>query len=305
MVLLVLFSLLLLLSVHPDGPVFVSAAEVEKTFYLDGDHSREAFWKNGPILPETDRYNRPNQASYFWRSNGRHPYAEFPSLDSLPMDSFSVAIWVKIETSAAGGVIWDMECKNCIDRCPASVRLVATKQGAHVFVIPVNKEGDEALCGLRAQRPRIVNTITRLLTNTWRHVAVVLDAKSGRFELYVDGKLDGFVEGAVKFDVLAARTIGNFVVGRQVFQGSGAMPAAYDDLRVWNYPVSKSTIENLAKVDCQASEWTSWGKCTVNSPKSYAEKTRTRTIVLQPMNGGKACPTVLHETEKCDLRINL
>ena len=50
------------------------------------------------------------------------------------MDSFSVAIWVKIETSAAGGVIWDMECKNCIDRCPASVRLVATKQGAHVLI---------------------------------------------------------------------------------------------------------------------------------------------------------------------------
>ena len=110
----------------------------------------------------------------------------------------------------------------------------------------IRNASNESMSFTAGQRVGIINTITKLMTNTWRHVAVVLDAQSGRFEIYVDGKLDGFVEGAVKYDVLAARKVGNFVVGRQFFQGTGAMPAAYDDLRVWDRPISKSEIQKHA-----------------------------------------------------------
>lgn len=82
----------------------------------------------------------------------------------------SVSIWTKIALNAPnGGVIWNVACKNCIERCPASIRLVATHQGAQVFIVPINKENKsyETLCGLRAQRPRIINTVTRIITNTW------------------------------------------------------------------------------------------------------------------------------------------
>lgn len=58
-----------------------------------------------------------------------------------------------------------------------------------------------------------------------RHIVVVLDAKSGRFELYVDGKLDGFVEGAIKYNVLASRILSNFIVGCQFVDDGQKSPS--------------------------------------------------------------------------------
>lgn len=45
-------------------------------------------------------------------------------------------------------------------------------------------------------------------------------------------------------------------------------------------------------VDCVVSEWGAWGACTNGT------RTRTRTIVTQPANGGAACPP-LTETQSC------
>lgn len=71
-------------------PSCSSLDKKEFTFYLDETHASEGSWKNGPLLPETDRYNN-NGATYFWREqNGRHPYVEFTTLgtEKITMDSF-------------------------------------------------------------------------------------------------------------------------------------------------------------------------------------------------------------------------
>ena len=278
-----------------------------QSFTLDEDRALEGSWMNGPILPETDRFLSRRKASYMWRANtGRHPYLELPSVKGLPLDSFSVSVWLKIDMGSKGGIAWDLNCGNCVSKCPASARLAITQQGAHVFVVPTDHDADSNLCGTRAQRPRIVNTITRLITGTWRHVVVRLDAGRGIFDIFVDGRRDGFVEGVVRYDTLAGRKVGNMVLGRQFFKGRGAMPAAYDDLQVWDHAISEEKIRSISQVDCVFTTWSAWGACTANpSPGGsvqIATRKRTRKISLHPLNGGKAFPAVLEESQECDMK---
>ena len=290
---------------------FVGAKNV--AFTLDPKNYLEGDWQNGPLIPATNRFNQRNKAAYTWRSSTlRHPYVEFPSVKGFPMDSITIALWVKIDKHDPGGCIFDISCDNCVDRCPASIRLMSTRQGAHVFLIPTNYESNEGLCGLRAQRPRVVNTVTRLNIGEWRHVAVVLDATKQIFQVYVDGKLDGFVEGAARYEPIARRKVKNIILGRQYQNLANPMNAAYDDLQLWDYALSKLEIEDLAKIDCEFSEWTKWSNCVTTASKGdnlndnkYAKRTRTRKITLQPKNGGKQCPTKLMEEENCRIMTSL
>ena len=50
-----------------------------------------------------------------------------------------------------------------------------------------------------------MNTATKLSV-CWCHVAV-LDGTKQIFKIYVDGKQDGFAEGAMKFDLIARRKV--------------------------------------------------------------------------------------------------
>jgi uncharacterized repeat protein (TIGR01451 family) len=54
---------------------------------------------------------------------------------------------------------------------------------------------------------------------------------------------------------------------------------------------NECTIVNKP-VDCQVSEWSAWWSCTNGT------QTRTRTVTVQPQNGGKACPAS-SETKDC------
>ena len=66
--------------------------------------------------------------------------------------------------------------------------------------------------------------------------------------LYVDGKLDGFVEGAVRYEAIARRQVKNIILGRQYQDLANPINAAYDDLQLWDKALSKTEIENLAKI---------------------------------------------------------
>jgi hypothetical protein len=51
-------------------------------------------------------------------------------------------------------------------------------------------------------------------------------------------------------------------------------------------------------VDCVVSQWSSWSACS--EPCGGGTQTRRRTIVVQPANGGIACPTNLSESRACN-----
>ena len=283
------------------------------TFTLDPSNYLEGEWQNGPLIPASNRFNQRNKAAYTWRSSTlRHPYVEFPTVKGFPMDSITIGVWIKIDINDPGGCVFDISCDNCVDRCPASIRLMSTRQGAHVFLIPTKHEANEGLCGLRAQRPRVVNTITALNIGEWRHVAVVLDATKQIFQLYVDGKLDGFVEGAVRYEAIARRQVKNIILGRQYQDLANPINAAYDDLQLWDKALSKTEIENLAKINCEFTDWSEWSSCENAAKKGnniddnvFAIRRRTRKITLTPKNGGIKCPTKLLEEENCRIMTSL
>ncbi len=280
------------------------------TFSLDPDKYLEGSWQNGPLIPATNRFQQRRKASYLWRgSTKRHPYVEYPSVKGFPMDSITVAVWVKIDKSDPGGCIFDVACDNCLDRCPASIRLMSTRQGAHVFLVPTQSELNENLCGLRSQRPRIVNSITKLSVGEWRHVAVVLDGAKQIFKIYVDGEQDGSAEGAIKFDLVARRKVRNIILGRQYQKLADPVHAAFDDLQMWDRALSSSEIKDLVRIDCEWSGWSEWSECTsVSKPgTSYnsAIRVRTRKITLQPKHGGLECPADLREEKDCRIMTGL
>ncbi|KAK3923248.1 Spondin-1 [Frankliniella fusca] len=52
-------------------------------------------------------------------------------------------------------------------------------------------------------------------------------------------------------------------------------------------------------VDCQLSEWSRWGSCDATCGVGY--KSRTRTILVSPQNGGRACEKKLLARRRCRL----
>ncbi len=62
-------------------------------------------------------------------------------------------------------------------------------------------------------------------------------------------------------------------------------------------------LERMPKkppVDCAVSDWTEWGKCSKTC--GGGTKERIKTIIIEPQDGGKACPDSkdLTETQKCN-----
>eukprot|EP00386_Alphamonas_edax_P009062 GDKI01029793.1.p1 GENE.GDKI01029793.1~~GDKI01029793.1.p1 ORF type:complete len:160 (+),score=52.59 GDKI01029793.1:1-480(+) len=50
--------------------------------------------------------------------------------------------------------------------------------------------------------------------------------------------------------------------------------------------------------DCQVTEWSQWEQCSVTC--GGGQQSRSRSVSVQPANGGAACPTELAETQGCN-----
>ncbi|DAZ96645.1 TPA: hypothetical protein N0F65_005824 [Lagenidium giganteum] len=58
-----------------------------------------------------------------------------------------------------------------------------------------------------------------------------------------------------------------------------------------------SQREVCAPVDCSMSDWSAWGECKEVEPRRW-RRSHTRTITVQPMYGGRECPS-LEQSEAC------
>ena len=58
--------------------------------------------------------------------------------------------------------------------------------------------------------------------------------------------------------------------------------------------------------DCEVNEWDKWSDCDVQC--GYGTMTRSRSIRVQPANGGRDCPELLQKRgchgQKCEIRTN-
>jgi hypothetical protein len=77
------------------------------------------------------------------------------------------------------------------------------------------------------------------------------------------------------------------------FPKNGGAACAYS-----NGQIDTSTCKiKDCPVDCQVSNWGSWGSCSASC--GGGTQTRSRTITRQPSNGGLACPS-LTESQSCN-----
>jgi len=61
---------------------------------------------------------------------------------------------------------------------------------------------------------------------------------------------------------------------------------------------TQSCNTQACPIDCSMSDWSTWGAC--DKPCGGGSQTRTRTVITQSQNGGKACPVELSETQSCN-----
>jgi hypothetical protein len=54
----------------------------------------------------------------------------------------------------------------------------------------------------------------------------------------------------------------------------------------------------IHKIDCQVSEWSSWGECKKGKTCEDSFQEKTRTVLQKPANGGKECPELMAK-RKC------
>lgn len=81
----------------------------------------------------------------------------------------------------------------------------------------------------------------------WLHVAATWDLKNGRFALYVNGKLDNELLGkAADASPQGVFHVGGDEHARQSRRG------VYDELRIYNRPLSPEEIRNLAETEIEA-----------------------------------------------------
>jgi hypothetical protein len=59
----------------------------------------------------------------------------------------------------------------------------------------------------------------------------------------------------------------------------------------------QNQVSELKNIDCKVDEWSGWGACS--APCGGGKQERTRSVITQPKNGGRACPE-LKETQACN-----
>eukprot|EP00746_Dinoflagellata_sp_MGD_P126039 gnl/MRDRNA2_/MRDRNA2_60966_c0_seq1.p1 gnl/MRDRNA2_/MRDRNA2_60966_c0~~gnl/MRDRNA2_/MRDRNA2_60966_c0_seq1.p1 ORF type:complete len:1834 (+),score=388.57 gnl/MRDRNA2_/MRDRNA2_60966_c0_seq1:203-5503(+) len=67
-------------------------------------------------------------------------------------------------------------------------------------------------------------------------------------------------------------------------------------------PVQERQLDcnmHACPIDCEVSDWSEWGDCSVSC--SNGEKPRSRAITIQPEHGGKACPDSFEEKTACKI----
>ena len=207
--------------------------------YTLAPSKNEGYWHEMPV-PVRNHLNHTGGATRFWRQSLRHPSNTFHAIAGLPLDHFSIGVWIKTDPQFwqlfPSGVFWELACSNCGDPqatwsqkdyaqlrqqqqqeltaaaasndCPIHIRLEATPQQTVVRTVAPEHQ-QLSTCAPISQQVQIINGIKSLNDDLWHHVVVVFDTRttssSHRMEVWVDGILDGTVQGTQNEALLAGR----------------------------------------------------------------------------------------------------
>ena len=178
-------------------------------------------------LPVENHLNATGGATRFWRPDGRNPWVSFDEISGLPLDKFTVAVWVRLDRDFADlktGILWELECgTSCATGCPFHYRLQPTPRQIRFNTVAAENVGLQA-CAPQSRQPRVINGVQKIADGQWHHVAVVMDTSTAlhglsdhdlkqgmlsgqyRLETYVDGELDGTIEGQAHVELLLGKT---------------------------------------------------------------------------------------------------
>ena len=72
-----------------------------------------------------------------------------------------------------------------------------------------------------------------------------------------------------------------------------------DDVTTQTPPRTGSQRRDSDVIDCVVSGWTAWSRCSATCGRSF--KTKSRTVEVEAMNGGRKCPKKLTKRRRCEV----
>lgn len=220
------------------------------------------------ILYDTDRHQIPEKAATF--SNGSSVVYDYIPL--VNQNSYTLSIWIKLDS--AGSLIRMPQFGLVADRLP--------DQGL------IRQFSIETLGGSSAVSPGISY-------GEWHHVLATYDKGLDRVSLYIDGKNVSTVFQPQLF----AQDATNLIIGGN--ETNGQSFGKFDDVAIWNRPLTDFEISKLAKNKYQI-EWS-------NGEKGYSifvKPDSTQTFFARVINGISYCEESINvEVLKIDTSLTI
>jgi hypothetical protein len=159
--------------------------------------------------------------------NGSNQYVSLPSGSLSSLSNFSVAAWVKLDTTSAWRRIFDF----------------GTGTSVYMFLAPTNGSVVRfaITTGGGSAEQRIDGTAA-LPTGTWKHVAVTKNGNTGI--LYVDGAQVGQNTNLTLGPNSLGSTNNNWI-GRSQYSADPYLDGQVDDFRIYNRALSASEVSAL------------------------------------------------------------
>ena len=171
-------------------------------------------------------YLTPSQVgSYAVDLDGSNDYVDLPDGSVEGLDDFTIASWVRLDSTAAWRRLFDFGTGT------SDYMYLAPTSGSTVrFAITTSGGGSE----------QVINGSTALATGTWVHVAVTKVGNTGR--LYVNGVQSGSSNTSMTLSPSDLGTTTQNWIGRSQYSGDPYLNGRVDDFRIYNRGLSTAEV---------------------------------------------------------------
>jgi hypothetical protein len=194
--------------------------------------------------------------------DGANDYVSLPTGVVSQLNDFTVAAWVKLDSSGAWRRIFDFGSSTTVN-----MFLVPSSGSTIRFAITTGGNGQE----------QQINGTQELPVGSWKHVAVTLSGKTGT--LYVDGVAVGQNTNMTLKPSSLGATVNNWI-GRSQYAADGYLQGAVDDFRIYGRALSKAELQALAASGPMV--WYKFSEKTGVSAKDASGNDKTGALVNAP-----------------------